>query len=399
MNLAARARMAGSARDRQDFWCLTGAIAMVGLALGTLLPLTALQLNAAGLGSATIGLIVSVHAFGLVLAIFICEHSTRVLGARKTIECSGVAAAAIAVLMQGLQGPLALAVALFFLGVLLGVVFNMVESWVNEVVPEAQRGFWLAVHCTLFTLFQLSGPLIVQFAPTQYAFVVSAGLMLLAWPIYRMLSTRQLGIELDAVQESRVPWGQYLLSAPVVAVGTALFALFDTIVLSLLPIYGLAQGMDTASALVSASVVLAGDTSLEVVVGALADRMGRARVHALCAIGLMGASALLPFSIGTVFWWPLLFAMGGAAGGIYVLAMMACGQRFRGKHLLRMTALMGSVWGVASIAGPLVTGSLMSQNSKWSIPAVVFFMAACLAASLAYEKFRKFGPHKDFSHA
>src|SRR5450830_1030335 len=90
---------------------------------------------------------------------------------------------------------------------------------------------------------------------------------------------------------------------------------------------------------------------------------------------------------------------GGAAGGIYVLAMMACGQRFRGKHLLRMTALMGSVWGVASIAGPLVTGSLMSQNSKWSIPAVVFFMAACLAASLAYEKFRKFGPHKDFSHA
>jgi MFS family permease len=80
--------------------------------------------------------------------------------------------------------------------------------------------------------------------------------------------------------------------------------------------------------------------------------------------------------------------MGGAAGGIYVLSMMACGQRFKGNELLRMTALLGSVWGVASIIGPLVTGSLMEQTVRWSVPVVVFSMAAFLFAALMYEKRR-----------
>ena len=95
----------------------------------------------------------------------------------------------------------------------------------------------------------------------------------------------------------------------------------------------------------------------------------------------------------------MLFLMGGAAGGIYVLSMMACGQRFTGRHLLRMTALLGSVWGLASIVGPLVTGSLMAQSNKWSIPAVVFAMASGLLASLAYERHLNNKSSREFSHA
>jgi len=394
---AAFARSVWNRRDRLDFWCLTGAIAMVGLALGTLLPLTALQLDAQGLGSAAIGLVIAVHALGLVLAILVCERCTARYGARRTVECFGLAAVGTAALMQGVSNPFAFAAALFVLGISLGVVLNMVETWVNEVVPEDQRGRWLAIHCTLFTLFQLCGPVVVQHVPAEHAFEACAGLMVLAWPIYRALSARTLGAEEEG--GGAVSWIQYLCSAPVVVVSTALFALFDTIVLGLLPVYGLAQGMDTATALASASVVLAGDTALEIVVGVLADRFGRARVHTVCAISLMASSLLLPLSIGTLWWWPLLFFMGGAAGGIYVLSMMACGQRFSGKHLLRMTALLGSVWGLSSIAGPLVTGVLMAHNSPWSIPAVVFAMAAGLLASLVYERHLHTKQSREFSHA
>jgi MFS family permease len=296
-----------------------------------------------------------------------------------------VAAAVVGFLMQGLTDPLSLAVSLFFLGIFLGVVLNTVETWVNACIPDDQRGRWLAVHCTIFTLFQLCGPVLLQELEQRHAFHVCALLMLSAWPLYRMLSARKLNDEAD-LQNDSTSWFIHLRGAPVVVVSTALFALFDTLVLALLPIYALAQGMDTGMALASASVVLAGDTSLEIVIGVLADRFGRVRVHATCAIVLMGSALLLPFTIGTKLWWPLLFSMGGSAGGIYVLSMMACGQRFKGSQLLRVTALLGSVWGVASIVGPLITGTLMARSIAWSIPVVVFSMAAFLLAALIYER-------------
>ena len=383
--LTARVRPVWRRRDRTDFWCLTGAIAMVGLALGTLLPLTALQLDRQGFDSATIGLIIAIHALGLVAAIGICEPAVHRYGARKTIEYAGLGAAATAFVMQQLSNVWGLSAALFILGVLLGVVLNMVETWVNLAIPDAQRGRWLAVHCTLFTLFQLCGPLVLQYVSPQRAFAVCAALMLLAWPVFRALSKRNLG---DGTAHSDRPrgWQRDLLAAPVIVISTALFALFDTLVLSLLPVYALAQGMDTPNALASASVVLAGDTALEIVVGALADRWGRARVHTACAVVLAGSAVLLPFTIATPFWWANLFVMGGAAGGIYVLSMMACGQRFSGTHLLRMTALLGSVWGVASIAGPLFTGALMAHANRWSVPSVIGAVAATLLWALAYEQ-------------
>jgi len=397
-SMAIHERPVWVSRDRLDFWCLTGAIAMVGLALGTLLPLTALQLEKQGLNTARIGIVIAVHALGLVLAVLLCERFTNKFGARQTVQWFGLAAAGTGALMQYLSNPLFFAAALFFLGIFLGVVLNMVETWVNEVVPADQRGRWLAIHCTLFTLFQLFGPMLLQYVPSQYAFTTSAGLMFLAWPIYKALSTRHVGHDDDSATKS-VSWLTYLVSSPVIAISTALFALFDTIVLSLLPVYGLAQGMSTDMALTSASVVLAGDTLLEIAIGMLADRFGRARMHTVCGLVLMGSSLLLPLSVGTLFWWPLLFLMGGAAGGIYVLSMMACGQRFAGKHLLRMTALLGSVWGLASIVGPLITGALMAQGSRWSIPVVIAAMALSLLASLIYERRFNITPFREFARA
>ena len=371
--------------QRSDYWCLTGAIAMVGLALGSLLPLTSILLAHTGSSGSTIGMVIAIHALGLVCAILLGERSCRRYGARRTIEFFGVGAAVIACFMQGLTEPFIVAVLLFILGLFLGVVLNTVETWVNVAVPEGQRGRWLAIHCTIFTLFQLCGPILIQQLPAGHEYQLCGILMLMTWPIYRRLSPQKLNDEEDANGDS-VSWYAYLFTAPVVVVSTALFALFDTMVLGLLPLYALAQGMDTSTALLSASVVLAGDTALEIIIGVLADRFGRVRVHTACATILLCSAVLLPTFIGTLFWWPALFVMGGAAGGIYVLSMMACGQKFKGNQLLRMTALLGSVWGVASIIGPLTTGAIMVKNMRWSVPVVVFSMAVLLLFALFLEQ-------------
>jgi MFS family permease len=375
-----------SPQARHDFWGLSGAITLVGLALGTVLPLSVLRLEQAGHQSSLIGAMMALHALGLVLAMPLTAFAVVHLGARRALTWSSLGAALVCLAMQNAQTLTELSAALLLLGVLLGLAFNLVETWVNDILPEAERGRLLAIHCTIFTLFQLSGPLLLQVLPAEHAYQLSGLLLMLTLPACRVLSDRAL----DAETGSDLPraWWQILLSAPAVVWGTVLFALFDALVLGILPLYARLEGLSKADALLSASVVLAGDTALEWVIGALADRYGRLPMQVLCGLILLVGAPLLPLAIGHSAWWPLLFIIGGAAGGIYVLSLMASGQRFSGRGLLQMTSLLGASWGAASCAGPLLTGVLMQVNLTWALPGVITTCTAILLLALVWEEAR-----------
>lgn len=356
---------------------------LVGLALGTVLPLTTLRLEAAGYHSGLIGALMALHALGLLLAMPITAPAVMRLGARRALTLASLAAALVCLAMQGAHTVVAVAGALLLLGVLLGLAFNLVETWVNDILPDAGRGLWLAIHCTLFTLLQLCGPLLLQVLPADHQYQLSGLLLVLALPACQSLSDRVLDQETDT--HPFRTWWQVLLSAPAVVWGTALFALFDALVLGILPLYGRLEGLSRADALLSASVVLAGDTALEWLVGALADRHGCLPVQLLCGLLLLAGAPLLPLAIGHGLWWPLLFVLGAAAGGIYVLSLMRSGQRFSGRRLLQMSSLLGASWGVASCAGPLLTGVLMQLSLRWALPGVIFTGTAIFLMTLAWE--------------
>lgn len=374
------------ARDRSDYWILTGLIGLLGLVLGTVLPVSALQMERQGHASGLIGLVLALHALGLILAMPLTSWSVNRWGAKRVLQAAGMGAGLACALLQDAISPVQMAAGLTLLGLLVGLVFNLVETWVNQVLGDAQRGQWLAIHCTVFTLFQVSGPLFVQAWPDDHVYQICALVFLLGLPCSVWLSRRDLVEEDEATGPDDAAWWQIVLSAPAIVWSTVLFALFDVLVLGILPLYGRLHGLSEAHALASASVVLAGDTALEWVVGKLADRFGRRRIHVLCACVLLLATPLLPLAIGTWLWWPLLFVIGGMAGGIYVMSLMACGQKFSGRGLLRVTALLGASWGVASGVGPLLTGVLMEVNVSWALPGVLLTVTLTLLLALAFEK-------------
>jgi len=317
------------------------------------------------------------------------------LGPRPLLALATATSALVCASLQGAAQTWQLAAGLLGLGVSLGLVFNLVEAWVNDILPDASRGHWLAIHCTVFTLFQLLGPLLLPWLPTQRPGLLPfewCGLLLLAsLPACRLLSAHHFSAEEESGPSTA--WWRLLAQAPAVVWGTALFALFDALVLGLLPVHARAHGLSDAEALRSAAVVLAGDTALEWVIGRLADKHGHQRLQWACGVVLLAGAALLPASAGQWWWWPLLFAIGGAAGGIYVLSLVACGHRFAGQRLLQMTALLGATWGAASCAGPLFTGTLMDLSARWALPGVLMGSTVVLMAALAWEAAR--GKHSN----
>ena len=368
-----------------DFFALVVSIGVVGLGLGATIPLTALTLDQRGVGTGIIGAVTAASAVGILAAAPFVTGWVRRHGPRGTMMGAVGMAALATALMQCTDSVLAWAALRFLFGAAMGVLFTIGEAWVNRLAPNASRGRVVALYTTSFTLFQLVGPALVAAfaAKVGWPFAACGALFLVALPGLAMLA--------DAGQPEHETgherWQLILPRMPMIVCGAAFFALFDTLALSLLPLYALRQGIATDLALLSATVVLAGDTSLQFALGWLADHMGRVRVHVGCGVVVCVLLPLLPFAAGTAWlWWPLLVLLGAASGAIYMLALVGCGEKFSGPSLVTASAMVNVSWGVSSTGGPLLTGVLMHTAGINALPAVLWVAAALFVLSAFWER-------------
>ncbi len=368
----------------RDFCALVSSIGVVGLGLGATIPLTALRLDQRGVGTDIIGIITAASAFGILAATPFVSRWVARYGPRGCMT-GAIAIGALATgLMEATGNVLLWGVLRFVFGACMGVLFTIGEAWVNHLAPVNSRGRVVAMYTTAFTLFQLIGPALVAGLEGKVAwpFAACGALFLLALPGMALISNDGQ-VEED---EPHVSWRAVLPRMPMIAVGAAFFALFDTLALSLLPLYAIRQGMLTELALLSATVVLVGDTALQFAFGWLADHVGRRRVHTGCGIAVCVLLPLLPFAACTPWlWWILLLMLGAVAGAIYMLSLVACGARFQGQSLVAASAVVNASWGITSSGGPLVTGLLMQSAGINALPAVLWCGAAIFVACAWWE--------------
>lgn len=369
----------------RDFLALTVSVAVVGLGLGATLPLTALTLDQRGLGNHIVGLMTALGAFGILAVVPLVARWVARFGPRNSMIGAVAVAALVTILMQTGTNLIYWGVLRFVFGAALGVLFTVGEAWVNKLAPDGSRGRVLALYATTFTLFQLIGPALVALLAGRIAwpFAACGALFLLSIPGLALMSNRIHLIDGEHAAE----WKIVAPRMPVIILGTAFFALFDALALSLLPLFGMRHGMPLEQALLSATVMLIGNTTLQFPLGWLADRIGRARVHMGCGLVACLLLPLMPFAATLPWlWWAMLYVLGGAAGGIYVLALVACGERFSGQRLVAATAIINATWGVSGSGGPLLTGALMESLNVNALVVVLWLGAAIFVASLFWER-------------
>ncbi|KDB09119.1 major facilitator superfamily MFS_1 [Burkholderia sp. lig30] len=371
----------------RDFLALILSVAVVGLGTGATLPLTALALTEAGHGTNVVGMMTAAQAGGGLAIVPFVTALARRFGARRAIVASVLLLAAATALMQVTSNLWVWGMLRLLCGAALMLLFTIGEAWVNQLADDATRGRVVALYATNFTLFQMAGPVLVsQIAGfTGIRFALSGALFLLALP--SLGSIRRAPLTDGAHHDTHGHWRSVMPRMPALIIGTGFFALFDTLALSLLPIFAMDHGVASEAAVLFASILLFGDTAMQFPIGWLADKLGRERVH-------LGAGcivlALLPFVplVVTNPWlcWPLLFVLGAAAGSIYTLSLVACGERFRGTALVTASSLVSASWSAASFGGPLVAGALMEQMGSNALIGVLIGSAAAFVAAALWER-------------
>lgn len=353
------------------YFAVLASVLSVGLALGMSMPLVSLRLESWGYGSFAIGVMAAMPAIGVLVGASLASRLASRFGTAALMRgCLASGALAIGLLALLPSYPVWVLLRLS-IGSILTIVFILGESWINQLVVEQWRGRLVALYGCSYALSQLAGPLLLGVLGTEhdYGFWL-ATVLLLAAPL--LLSGRTGA---PATEASRVTFADlfgFCRRLPMIAWAIALFAGFEALILTLLPVYCLQQGFSTSVALYMVSAVVLGDAVLQLPIGALADRMPRGGLFMGCAATLMVTSVLVPVFIHSVLIWPLWVLFGASAGGLFTLSLVLIGERFRDDELVRANAHVAQLWGVGCLVGPLVVGA----GSQWVSGHALLWMMA-----------------------
>ncbi|MBT8765919.1 MFS transporter [Pseudomonas boanensis] len=357
------------------YFAVCGAVISIGLALGVTMPLVSLRLESWGHGTFAIGVMAATPAVGVLLGASLAGRLAARFGTTSLMQmCLLVGALSVALLAVVQSYPVWVALRLL-IGVALTVVFILGESWINQLAVEEWRGRLVALYGTGYALSQLSGPLLLSALGTtnDLGFWTGTGLLIGG---SLLLLGRAGAPSVDAHSASGRGLWAFCSRLPTIAWAVVLFAAFEAMMLTLLPIYGLRQGFNQEVALLMASVVVVGDAALQLPIGWLADRMSRRTLFRACGLTLLVSSLAIPLLLHTPVIWPIWVLFGASAGGLFTLALILIGEHYRDDELVRANAHVAQLWGIGCLVGPLATGAASQWISGHALPLMMALGAA-----------------------
>ncbi len=350
-------------------------VAMYGFTLGLGRPLLALILEARGIDRSIIGVNAAMPAIGIFLSTPFIPMLVEKLGMRRFLVL--VLAVDVIVLLQFPRFDHLYA--WFFLGIFLGAMTNCMlvtsETWINEIVDDANRGRLMGLYNALLAATVAMGPLVIPAVGIQGWAPFLVGACFIALAALPLLWTGPH--RLSAHDEPSFNIFSFLWVAPTLVAAVLLFSLKETAGNSLLPVYGIRSGMNEASAAIMLTVIGIGGVSLAYPIGWLADRFNRYGLLVFCGLCGLAGAVLLPYAMDAgILLYLLLFCWGGVFAGMYTAVLTIIGQHFRGRDLVTANVSLGMLWGVGSLVWPPVTGVAMDIRDPGGFPLV--FIAASL---------------------
>jgi MFS family permease len=330
---------------------ISTALIMLGSGfLGALLPL---RFSAMGLSDGVIGLIATAEAFGFLVG---CLYAHKVIAPvgleRAYATFAGLKSVAILCLYFADSVP-TLAVLRFLIGVNAAGLAIIVESWLNALVPNEQRGRVLTIYVLVYGLFFGVGQIF-----SQSLNVRGPELLFIAGIATTLALVPMVAIDVRApVLPHRVTLDiiKALRTSPVSVTACLLNGLILTAFTTVGPLFGARIGLDQQRIVLLMACVSLGGLFLQWPIGYFSDKVDR--LHALIGLGL-GILAVaaplawvhqhLPFGLLA-----LLFGIfGGLAESLYAVGVAHANDRAVATDYVALSSTLLFVWALGSAVGP-----------------------------------------------
>jgi MFS family permease len=326
--------------------------------LGSLLPL---RFSAMGMSDGVIGLIGTSEALGFLAG---CLYAHRVIAPVGLDRAYATFASFKSVAILGLcfaQSVPVLALLRFMIGVNAAGLAVIVESWLNALVPNEQRGRVLTIYVLVYGLFFGVGQLF-----SRNFDVRGPEILIIAGMATTLALVPMVAID---VRAPRLPHRlkleilKALRTSPVSVTACLLNGLILTAFTTVGPLFGVRIGFDQQRIVLLMACVSLGGLFLQWPIGYFSDKIDR--LHALIGLGLgilavaaalMWADQRMPLAVLA-----LLFGIfGGLGESLYAVGVAHANDRAVAADYVALSSTLLFVWALGSALGPTM-GTLAIQ--------------------------------------
>jgi MFS family permease len=380
-----------STRDQPTPWAalagVTLALALFGAAQGLSYPLFTLLMQRQGLSPGTIGLSAAMMPIGLLLSAPLVPLAIR-LGSARTLAVACALAGGLCFLLIGwLQNGFAWFALRFLLGVVINPLYILGEVWALALAPPQRRGRIMGVYNTMLSAGYALGPLTLvlvgsvgwpPFLVIVLGFGLCAAVLALVSGGLTSFDSPEEASSLGIVGFARI--------APALLLAVVIAAANQQSTYSLLPVFGAAFGRGEALLATMLTVLSLSNIVLQIPLGLAAEKAGARAMILACAAMTAICALLLPLAINSPAIWPVLLVMGGVGYGVYTMALVELGNRFRGQALVAGNAAFALMWGAGGVLGPPLSGAAMQGIGAVGLPIVIAALSAGLLGFAAYRE-------------
>lgn len=331
-----------------------------GIGLGYFFTLIVILLKHNNYSESTIGIIAAFFSLGLMSSGFIVSKILDKFGLYKTMLYSLSIQTVMMITMFIFFYPIVMAIGHFIMGILGGIMWMTMDTWVNVVSNNKNRGKAIAFYNLSITLGFATGPLLISLFGTIGMFPIALAIILM------IIRTPVIIFIKDYVNSVKIPRKEkdfnfsLLKVAPFIFLAIFVSGIDDSSFAVLFPAYMINFDFTDRfiGFLLFFSLIL-GILS-QPFVGALTDKMNKRKLifillvfHCIWPLMLHNYYDRMIILLLSVTIW------GIASTSLYTVALAYLGERYKPKELILATSVFIIVYESGEFFGPAFIGYMM----------------------------------------
>jgi len=315
----------------------------------------------AGYSEFTIGLVASFGPLGLIFSGFFTTKLLKKFGFYKIIFISTVVQGLCITAMLEFLNPYNLAVWFFILGMMGGLTWMTMDTWVNVVSNNSNRGKSIGIYNSSVTTGLAMGPLIVGLFGTSGRIPITVCLILVLFKIGSLISIKKYVNLVSIPEQSTKMKFSIILISPFVFLAIFFAGIEDSAFLSLFPAFMINDFFSDKQ--IGIYIFIGGIFGVlcQPFVGALSDNFNKRLIVFVLLLAHVTWLMLLKISNSNeIIIIIALMISGFASTSLYTVTLAYLGERINVTDIAFATSLFIIIYEIGEYLGPIIVGFNMN---------------------------------------
>ena len=331
-----------------------------GIALGYFFTLIVILAKYRGYTEGAIGIIAACFSLGLMSAGFIVSNILDKIGLYKTMSLAILIQTICVILMFSFFNPLNLAINHFIMGIFGGMIWMTMDTWVNLVSDNNNRGKAIGFYNSAITIGFAIGPLFVGFFGVKgmTPIILVICLMFIRSPILILIKKQVENVQIPKL-DKKINFS-FIKIAPFIFIAIFIGGINDAGFGALFPAFMINELFSDKEIGYLFFIGLFAGVISQPFIGALADKINKRNfIILLLSMHLIWPILLNIFISDTSIIWIAVIIYGIASVSLYTVTLAYLGERVNVAELSIATSVFIIVFESGEFFGPIVVGSSM----------------------------------------